>query len=132
MNRPDPHLRPSKPVQDLLPPAVARRIPRLGASGETPLLEVAAQAKIVDHASHWRWYVIEWDGENTCYGLILTSGFAVVGQFTLTELEALQGPEPSLRCDPEFQPCKVSDLMRSEPAIAQLVAGSGLDLVELD
>ncbi len=122
---------PNRPA-DLIPATIARRIPRLGASGEAPLLEVTAQAKVVDGASSWRWYLIEWDGEDACYGLILTAGFAVAGQFTLSELAALQNPQSSIRCDTDFEPCSVSELIKTEPAVGQLVAGSGLNLVNLE
>lgn len=40
--------------------------------------------------SHWKWYAIEFDGDDTFFGWVY-GDFPELGYFTLSELESLQG-----------------------------------------
>ena len=60
----------------------------------------------------WTWYVIEYDGQDTFYGLV--DGFELeLGYFSLSELQSNRG---KLGCfierDLYFKPCKLSELTK--------------------
>ena len=62
---------------------------------------------------------------------------AIAGQFTLSELESLEfrgenNNEPGVEFDQYFRPKTLSQLIKIEPNISQLLQKSGLDLVDLD
>ncbi|MGH9341869.1 MAG: hypothetical protein ACRD1R_20355 [Acidobacteriota bacterium] len=93
---------------------------------ETSLEKMTVYAKYFDPASHWRWYVIECDGEDTLFGIIVSRHAAVVGQFTLAELQSLAGVERDL----QFRPISVAELAKRERNITEVLPGSS-DLVPL-
>lgn len=55
----------------------------------------------------WRWYPIEFDGEDTFFGLVC--GFEVeLGYFRLSELESVDGASGlAVRRSPDFKPTKL-------------------------
>lgn len=57
---------------------------------------------------NWTWYVTEFDGEDTFYGLV--DGFAAeLGYFSLSELESVTGPFGlKIERDLYFKPCRLS------------------------
>ncbi|GBD12099.1 hypothetical protein HRbin24_00099 [bacterium HR24] len=69
---------------DLLPPALERQIPSLGATdGQGG--DAVAWARLFAPGTGWSWYVTEYDGQDTCFGLVV--GFeAELGYFSLKEL----------------------------------------------
>ena len=90
-----------------------------------------------DPTSSWRWYVLEFDGQETFFGLILTSRHAVAGNFTLNELESLSCPHPEkgemrIERDRSFQAMTLRQLMLLEPNLEGLFKSSGLGLVGLE
>lgn len=77
---------------DYIPSWMAPHIPKLYAAekalkqGETPL----AYIKIFTPDSNWTHWLMEWDGEDTCFGLV--QGLDTeIGYFSLSELRAGQG-----------------------------------------
>ncbi len=126
-----------------VPKELLDSIPPLGADPETPLSETLVYARFFDPASSWQWYVIEFDGGETFFGLILSRSVAVAGQFTLTELSSIDARPsecgPGIKLDPEFQPITVAKLAECRPAVGDLLAepipreiNKFGDLVDLD
>ena len=61
--------------------------------------------------SNWTWYVTEFDGKDTFFGLV--DGFEKeLGYFSLSELESVKGPLGlKIERDVYFKPMKLKDLM---------------------
>ena len=97
-----------------VPKELLASIPPLGADPDTPLRDTLVHARFFDPASSWQWYVIEFDGHETFFGLILSRRVAVAGQFTLTELSSIDAHPsedgPGIILDTEFQPKTVAEL----------------------
>jgi hypothetical protein len=96
-------------IADLLPKSVRSELPLLGTTdGERdPLVRV----KFFYPDFSWTWYAIEFDGEDTFFGLV--DGFEKeLGYFSLSELLANRG---KLGCELErdrfFAPCRLSSLL---------------------
>jgi hypothetical protein len=69
--------------------------------------------KFFSNCSRWTWYVLEFDGKDTFFGLV--DGFEVeLGYFSLSELEDVQGPLgiPAIERDLYFEPCKLSQVRK--------------------
>lgn len=49
------------------------------------------QVKFFTPWTSWTWYAMEFDGEDTCFGLV-DGQFTELGYFSLKELEAIRGP----------------------------------------
>lgn len=121
---------------ELLTPDLEARIPRLGSGEGTPLEQRVIHARLYDPETEWRWYILEYDGRDLCVGLIATRNHALVGQFTLTELESIWGASPgsqagAVRRDDRFQPVTVRELARREAAVATLFEKSEKRLIAL-
>lgn len=77
------------PPGSLLPEELRERIPALYATENTD--DPIVHAKLFTPWTNWTWFVTEFDGEETCFGLV--SGLEVeLGYFSLAELEATRGP----------------------------------------
>jgi hypothetical protein len=77
------------PPNNLLPTAIRERTPPLYATQDCS--DPVVQAKLFTPWTTWTWFVTEFDGQNTCFGLV--SGHEVeLGYFNLAELEAIEGP----------------------------------------
>jgi hypothetical protein len=73
---------------DLLPDSIRAQIPPLYAQEHSP--DAIAYVKLFTPASNWTWYITEFDGEDTCFGLV--QGFeAELGYFSLNELQDIRG-----------------------------------------
>jgi hypothetical protein len=109
-----------------LPKELREALPPLGADPDTPLRDTPIHARFYDPASNWQWFVIEFDGQETFFGLILSRSVAVAGQFTLTELSSIDarppGKGPGIRLDPAFRPVTVAGLAEHQPAVRELLA----------
>lgn len=125
---------------ELLAASLQKELPRLGSQPETPLPERTVYVKFVDPSSNWKWYVLEFDGEGTFFGLIVNRQ-AVLGQFTLRELASLSfveesGEEIRVRRDPSFRPQTLRELAGVEAPLRELLrevgARSHPDLVQLE
>ncbi len=122
---------------DLLPAELREKIPRLGSAAEVPLDELLVYTKFFDPTSQWRWYVLQFDGENTFFGFVLTTDHALAGQFTLSELQNLRYHHQTLgevgvERDTYFRPISVAELKKLEPVIGEIFKTSGLKLVNLE
>jgi hypothetical protein len=54
-------------------------------------MEAIAYARLFTPDSDWAWYITEFDGQDTLFGLV--TGFErELGYFSLSELEAVRGP----------------------------------------
>jgi Protein of unknown function (DUF2958) len=75
----------------LLTQAIRSKLPPLGSTDSKPHDQILVQAKFFTPDSSWTWYCLEFDGDDTFFGLVI--GFEVeMGYFALSELEAARGP----------------------------------------
>lgn len=95
---------------NLLTKNLIQKLPGLCETEEIPTENKVAVAKFFHPWSNWTWYVIEYDGKDTCWGLV--SGHeAEFGYFTLSELSKVQYPAGiSIERDIFFRPTLVSEL----------------------
>ena len=85
-------------------------IPKLYETEDIVLEDKTIHAKFFTPWSNWTWYVIEFDGENQCFGFIKGLD-AEFGYFSLRELESVEGPFGlKVERDIHFQPTKVCDI----------------------
>jgi len=54
-------------------------------------MNAMAQVKFFTPDSSWIWHVVEFDGVDTCFGLVI-GHVEEVGYFSLSELESVRGP----------------------------------------
>jgi hypothetical protein len=126
----------------LLPEDVLAQIPPLGSAREAPLERMVVHARLYDPESSWEWLVMEFDGGDQCFGLILTRSTALAGRFTLRELasvEATVGGGAGVLLDPRFEPVTVGRLGLGDPRVGELLRelrdrgeGAGGDLVSIE
>ena len=92
----------------LLTQELRRRLPALY-STETDH-DPVAQAKFFTPWSNWTWYVTEFDGEDTFFGLV--DGLErELGYFSLSELESILGPAGlTIERDLHFKPTPLGRL----------------------
>ncbi len=92
----------------LLTKELREKLPPLGSTESNP--DPVAVCKFFTPDSNWTWWAIEFDGEDTFYGLV--HGFEEeFGYFSLAELEATTGPLGlHIERDLYFQPTPVSKL----------------------
>ncbi len=122
---------------ELLPTELREKIPRIGTEPEVPVDDMLVYTKFFDPTSNWRWYVLQYDGEDTFLGFVLTTHHALAGRFTLSELSSLRYRhhrlgELGVERDTYFEPVTVRVLRETEPVIADAFKGTGLNLLELD
>ena len=94
----------------LLPDAIRAVLPRLYSTEREA--DPVAHVKLFTPWAGWTWYITEFDGEDTLFGLV--SGHEVeLGYVSLAELEALRGPS-GLRVerDRHFEPTRLSQVRR--------------------
>lgn len=94
----------TKQLEKALPPLYASE--SLADSGDA-----VAVAKFFSPWSNWTWYAIEFDGEDTFFGLV--EGFETeLGYFSLSELESVTGPLGlKIERDLYWTPTPVRDLL---------------------
>lgn len=93
----------------LMPRDLAARTPALYAT-DGQGNDVIVQARYYLDRTYWEWFLIEYDGEDLCFGLV--SGFEVeLGYFTLSELEsAAEFISDKVRLDTDFEPKPLADV----------------------
>ncbi len=75
----------------LLTKELREQFPELGATQGSPLNQKKVIAKYFTPDSNWTWYAVEFDGDDTFFGLV--DGFEKEwGNFSLRELESVRGP----------------------------------------
>ncbi len=91
---------------------IRKRLPKLYETENTPIEEKMAQVKYFSPYNGWRWYAVEFDGEDTFFGLV--EGFEVEwGYFSLSEIMsvALAGNTlPAVERDISFQPTSMKEI----------------------
>lgn len=88
---------------------LAAKLPQLYETEHAPLPEKVAYAKLFHPASSWTWYVMEYDGQDTCFGLVVGQE-TEFGYFSLEELSQLQVCGLPIERDMHFRPTQVQDL----------------------
>jgi hypothetical protein len=94
----------------LLTPDLARSIPKLGQTEGTPLLDKVAMVRFFHPASNWAWYVLEYDGEDGCWGLIETRALKLNHFFVSDLSQPLGIYHLSAQRDKQFRPTRIRDL----------------------
>jgi hypothetical protein len=97
------HLLVTQEIRDTLPP--------LYNSEKHPEKEAIAMVKFFSPYSQWTWYAIEFDGEDTFWGLV--DGFEMeYGYFSYSELEAVSvfGGVPAVERDCYWSPRPVKEI----------------------
>ena len=75
----------------LLTQANRKALPPLGATEEVPAELQVAVVKFFNPCGSWTWYAMEFDGEDTFFGLV--DGIEREwGYFSLSELQSFKGP----------------------------------------
>jgi len=94
----------------LLTKEITNKLPKLYETEEVETEDKVIQAKLFTPWTNWTWYVIEFDGEDRCFGFV--KGFdAEFGYFSLKELASIQGPAGlRIERDKFFSPTKVCDM----------------------
>ena len=89
-----------------------QNIPKLYETEDIETEDKIIRAKLFMPWTNWTWYVIEFDGENQCFGFVKGLD-AEFGYFSLRELESIEGPFGlKVERDIHFSPVKVCDLPR--------------------
>ena len=93
---------------ELLPREIRKRLPKLGETEN--IKDPIARVKFFAPWSNWTWYAVEFDGEDTFFGLVF--GFErELGYFSLKELESIRGPMGlRIERDLHFEPAPLSRL----------------------
>ena len=97
------HLLLTQEIRDTLPP--------LYDSEKHPEKESIAVVKFFSPYSQWTWYAVEFDGEDTFFGLV--DGFEMeYGYFSYSELEAVTvfGGVPAIERDCHWTPQPVTEI----------------------
>lgn len=94
---------------DLLPKELTEKIPNLYAQ-EHKGDEAIVYLKLFDPCSYWTWYVLEFDGVDTFFGLV--RGHEIeLGYFSLKELQEYCGPLGiGIERDLCFSPCPLKEV----------------------
>jgi len=92
----------------LMTKGLRRKIPPLYSTEKES--DPAVQAKFFTPDSSWTWYVLEFDGNDTFFGLVY--GLEVeFGYFSLRELSTVSGPLGlKVERDLHFGPCPLSEV----------------------
>lgn len=95
---------------NLLTKSLAEKLPKLYETEHEPLEDKIAVAKFFHPATNWTWYVIEYDGQDLCWGLV-DGHETEFGYFSVSELSKAVGPF-GLRVERDifFRPTRVQEL----------------------
>lgn len=94
---------------ELLTNKLRNELPALYSQENNPA--PVAAVRFIDTLGNWSWYAVEFDGENTFFGLVL--GFErEFGYFSLSEFEEVNQSAGFARIqrDRDFQPTPVHDI----------------------
>lgn len=72
----------------LIPSSLVKRIPKLYETEHHADPKVWVKLFFPDF--HWTWYIIEFDGDDLCFGIV-AGAVAELGYFRLSELKAARG-----------------------------------------
>jgi hypothetical protein len=93
----------------LITKELAAKLPKLYEMEGTPPEDQIAVAKLFHPASSWRWYIVEYDGEDICYGLVIGHE-TELGYFSIKELSEVKVLSLGVERDLYFQPTKLKEL----------------------
>lgn len=94
---------------DLIPDKIKGKIPKLYETEVTDINSKLALVKLSAPGTYWNWYVVEYDGNDVCFGLI--EGHDVeFGYFSIKELSEIKKPHQIVR-DESFKPTEISKLL---------------------
>src|SRR5258707_13976994 len=93
-------------IMKLMTDELRGKLPKLYATEHTPMLEKVVQASYFLPGSFWYWYPVEFDGNDTFWGVV-AGDFVEFGYFQLSELQSIRGPwglpmERDVYWDPTF------------------------------
>lgn len=99
---------------ELLTKEIRSRLPPLYSAETEP--DPLLRAKFFTPDSNWTWYVIEFDGQDLFFGLVV--GFETeLGYFRLSELQKVRGPLGlPIERDLFFSPIPLSHVKKSDVA----------------
>jgi hypothetical protein len=91
----------------LMPPDHLNHLPALYDTEHTPASEKLVYLHFFLPHSYWHWYVVEFDGQDTCFGLVI--GHEVeLGYFSLMELmQVRDGQGQQVERDVSFRPTRL-------------------------
>lgn len=97
-------------MNTLLTKADIAKLPRLYETGHLETGDKVIAAKLFTPWTCWTWYVIEFDGDDMCFGFV--KGHDVeFGYFSLEELSRIEGPFGlKIERDRHFTPTEVGDI----------------------
>ena len=97
---------PRNDAYEYVPIELRETIPKLCATEGQP--DPTVWIKLFTPDSNWTWYVIEWDGNDLCFGLV--SGHEIeLGYFSLADIHAARGGLGlPVERDLYFTPCPLS------------------------
>jgi len=96
----------------LLTKELIAKLPELYATEDIELEDKLILAKLFTPWSSWTWYVIEYDGEDRCFGFV-KGHEAEFGYFSIKELSEIEGPYGlKVERDRYFKPTEVGDMPR--------------------
>ena len=97
---------------NLLTKEIVSNLPKLYETEDVEIEDRVLHAKLFTPWKNWTWYIIEFDGEDRCFGYVKGHD-AELGYFSLKELASLEGPFGlKVERDRHFSPTRVSDLPR--------------------
>lgn len=99
----------------LLTKELARSIPPLYTTEEAEMEDKIAVVKLFHPLTDWTWYIIEFDGQDRCFGYVIGSD-AEFGYFSLSELGAIGrgGGTIPIERDLYFDPTPISKILSGE------------------
>lgn len=94
----------------LLTQEILKKLPKIYASENEK--DPMVWSKFFTPDSNWTWYIMEFDGVDTFFGLV--DGFEKeLGYFSLSELKAIRGKLGlPVERDMSFKPCRLSSLRK--------------------
>lgn len=99
----------------LLTKELREKLPARYATEKLTEEETIVRCKFFTPDSSWTWYVIEFDGDDTFYGLVI-GWEAELGYFSLCELESARGPRKMpIERDLHFKPVSLAEVRRRHP-----------------
>ncbi|MEW6008160.1 MAG: DUF2958 domain-containing protein [Candidatus Omnitrophota bacterium] len=89
---------------ELLPEELAKTLPKLDEQEKNNKNDQIAYLRFYDPSSFWVWYVLEYDGVDTFFGLVRGDDVEL-GYFSLKELQDYKGSSgEGVKRDLDFQP----------------------------
>lgn len=99
---------------ELLPKEIADRLPALYAQ-EDQSFNAIAHVKFFTPDSSFTWYITEYDGNDTFFGLVDSGHDKELGYFTLSEIQTLRGAYGlPVERDLHFKPTPIKQFMGKE------------------